>query len=93
MFLKPNWFQRTFFADSIKRYEAEQQSIQTAVADLQSRLVAADSVQAIAEFGQDGRILSANDEFLKLFGYTSQQLLGQDHPSLASVHHPTPWRV
>jgi methyl-accepting chemotaxis protein len=85
MFLKPNWIQRTFFADSIKRYEAEQQSMQTAIADLQSRLAAADSVQAIAEFGLDGRILSANDEFLKLFGYTSQQLFGQEHQIL--LHH------
>ncbi len=35
--------------------------------------------QAVAEFSVDGTILRANNIFLKLMGYTSDQLIGQYH--------------
>ena len=38
--------------------------------------------QAVAEFDLDGQILSVNDNFLRLLGYTECQLLGQHHSVL-----------
>ena len=38
-------------------------------ADLEAVYQALDRVQAIIEFDLDGTVLSANDNFLKLFGY------------------------
>ncbi len=35
--------------------------------------------QAVAEFDLDGRVLDANDNFLKIFGYTKDEIVGQHH--------------
>lgn len=35
--------------------------------------------QAVIEFGLDGRILAANDIFLRLFGYSRDAVVGQHH--------------
>jgi len=40
---------------------------------------ALDRVQAIIEFNLDGTILSANENFLRIFGYTSSEIVGQHH--------------
>lgn len=42
-------------------------------------VVALDRSQAVAEFRDDGTILSANANFLKLFGYTAAEILGRSH--------------
>jgi methyl-accepting chemotaxis protein len=40
---------------------------------------ALDRVQAIVEFELDGTIMAANDNFLRLFGYESDELIGKHH--------------
>jgi methyl-accepting chemotaxis protein len=47
--------------------------------DARARLAALDRVQAIIEFGLDGRILHANDNFLRTVGYTLAEIKGQHH--------------
>ncbi len=42
-------------------------------------LQALDRSQAIIEFALDGTVLSANANFLRLFGYTPQQVVGRHH--------------
>ena len=48
-------------------------------ADHIGRLAAIDRSQAVIEFGLDGMIIAANDNFLRLFGYTASELIGQHH--------------
>ena len=40
---------------------------------------ALDRAQAIAEFDLDGNILSANDNFLSIFGYSASEVVGKHH--------------
>lgn len=46
---------------------------------LQGRLAAFDRSMAIIEFGLDGTVRSANENFLSLMGYQRQDVLGQAH--------------
>src|SRR3569832_2354560 len=49
------------------------------LADLRGRLEAISRSQAAVHFSLDGRELSANKNFLKLFNYTIQEVEGQPH--------------
>lgn len=48
-------------------------------ADLLGRIEAIDHVQAVIEFTPEGVILDANETFLRAFGYTREQVVGQHH--------------
>jgi len=48
-------------------------------ADFSGQLAAINKSQAVIEFGLDGRILSANDNFLAAVGYTLEEVRGQHH--------------
>jgi methyl-accepting chemotaxis protein len=48
-------------------------------ADMSGRLAAIDRAQAAIEFTLDGRILTANDNFLSALGYTLAEIKGQHH--------------
>ena len=48
-------------------------------ADFEGRLKAVDRVQAVVEFDLGGRILHANENFLKALGYTLEEVVGQHH--------------
>ncbi len=45
----------------------------------QGQLAAIDRVQAVIEFGLDGKILNANKNFLQVLGYTLEEIRGQHH--------------
>ena len=45
----------------------------------QGQLAAIDRVQAVIEFGLDGKVLHANQNFLTLLGYTLDEIRGQHH--------------
>jgi methyl-accepting chemotaxis protein len=47
--------------------------------DLDAVYKALDRVQAIIEFGLDGKVLSANENFCRIFGYESDEIIGQHH--------------
>lgn len=47
--------------------------------ELIGRLAAIDREQAVIEFAPDGTILDANDNFLRCFGYSREQVVGQHH--------------
>src|SRR3546814_16945713 len=44
-------------------------------------------MQAVIEFGLDGTVLKANDNFLGLFGYTLEELKGQHHMLMVATEH------
>ena len=47
--------------------------------DYMSQMVAFDRWQAIIEFTLDGSIVGANENFLKLMGYPSEEIVGKHH--------------
>jgi len=48
-------------------------------ADFLGKINAIDRVQAVIEFSLDGRVLTVNENFLKIFGYEMEQVIGQHH--------------
>jgi methyl-accepting chemotaxis protein len=53
--------------------------------EFESRVDAVDRGQAVIEFDLDGTILSANENFLRVMGYTRREVIGQHHSLLC---HP-----
>jgi methyl-accepting chemotaxis protein len=47
--------------------------------DLEAVYEALNRVQAIIEFDLDGKVISANDNFLQTFGYEADEIIGQHH--------------
>lgn len=64
---------------SVLSYAIDISEEQNARADSASRLSAIDRAFALIEFDLEGRILTANDNFLNLMGYTLEELKGAHH--------------
>ena len=45
----------------------------------EGKMNAIDRVQAVIEFSLDGKVLTANQNFLQIFGYSMEQISGQHH--------------
>jgi methyl-accepting chemotaxis protein len=56
--------------------EAKQQAL---MQDMKGELAAIDKSMGTIEFSLDGKILKANDNFLRLLGYTLEEIKGQHH--------------
>ncbi|MBW4331895.1 PAS domain-containing protein [Stakelama sp. CBK3Z-3] len=52
------------------------------VAEVDSRLAAIERSQAVIDFALDGTVVAVNDNFLALFGYTREDLIGCHHSLL-----------
>ena len=50
-----------------------------ALGDLQAIYQALDRAQAIIEFDLDGIVVKANDNFLEVFGYQRDEIIGKHH--------------
>ena len=48
-------------------------------AEYQSKIKAIERSQAVIEFGLDGVVIHANENFLKIFGYRLEEVVGQHH--------------
>ena len=48
-------------------------------ADFEAKMLALDLSQAVIEFDLAGRVLRANDNFLRIFNYSAEQVLGRHH--------------
>jgi methyl-accepting chemotaxis protein len=55
------------------------QKTKMAPGDLLAIYEALDRVQAIIEFNLDGTVVSANDNFLQIFGYELDDVVGKHH--------------
>src|SRR5579859_485358 len=49
------------------------------IADYKGQLAAISKAQAVIEFSLEGKVLTANENFLKLLGYTIEEIRGQHH--------------
>jgi methyl-accepting chemotaxis protein len=66
-----------------KRARTRKITIEASVIDdLVGQIAALSKSQAVIEFDPDGTIRSANDTFLRLFGYTLEELVGKNHSEL-----------
>lgn len=59
--------------------KAAQEETRRAMETMQGLVTAVDTAQAVIEFDPDGRILKANDAFLKTMGYGLDEIVGQHH--------------
>ena len=59
------------------RHGAEPTAVGGAMMDDERRQAAIRRAQLVLEYGMDGRILSANDNFLALSGYTDLETISQ----------------
>ena len=53
--------------------------------DLAGKIHAVERAQAVIEFDLQGHVLGANDNFLRVFGYDKQEVLGRHHRIFCSV--------
>nr|WP_269330095.1 PAS domain-containing methyl-accepting chemotaxis protein [Kineosporia babensis] len=56
-------------------------------AEFEGRVDALDRAQAVIEFDLEGRILTANDNFLRTMGYTKGEIVGQHHSIFCSPEY------
>lgn len=56
-------------------------------AEYASKVAAIDRSQAVIEFDLEGRVISANDNFLELLGYTLGEIKGQHHRLFCEPEH------
>ena len=56
-------------------------------ADFSGKMTAIERVQAIVEFDLQGKVLSANNNFLNTFGYTADEVLGRPHAMFCEIEY------
>jgi PAS domain S-box-containing protein len=70
-----------FMIDSLAR---ERQETESEAASYQAQIEAINRSQMIVEFCMDGTIITANDNYLRVFGYQSSELRGKHHSAFVS---------
>src|SRR5262245_25587392 len=55
--------------------------------DFEGQLAAISKAQAVIEFSLDGKVLTANENFLKTLGYSLAEIKGQHHSMFVEVAH------
>ena len=63
----------------VVKYAADVTAQRMQSADHSGQLAAISKAQAVIEFSLDGKVLTANDNFLKTLGYTREEVFGQHH--------------
>ena len=56
-------------------------------AEIQARVDAVDRAQAVIEFGLDGTVIDANENFLRTLGYSLREIVGQHHSMFCSEEY------
>ncbi|MDB5819908.1 MAG: chemotaxis protein [Rhizobacter sp.] len=63
----------------VVKFATDITAAKTARADVAGRMQALNRVQAVIEFDLTGKVLTANDNFLRTFGYSLEEVVGQHH--------------
>jgi methyl-accepting chemotaxis protein len=71
----------------LKKQDALMFPISSSARDLQAQFTAINRTQAIIEFSLDGKIVTANENFLSAVGYTLAEIRGQHHGMFVTPEH------
>jgi len=63
----------------VVKYATDITGQKVATADFEGQLAAINKAQGVIEFGLDGKVLTANENFLNLLGYSLEEIRGQHH--------------
>jgi methyl-accepting chemotaxis protein len=63
----------------MEELQATQEEMQRSQAETDSTLSAIHSTQSVAEFSVDGSLTKVNSNYLELFGYTQDEVVGEHH--------------
>ncbi len=63
----------------VVKYATDITAAKLRAADFEGQLNAVSKAQAVIEFTMDGKVLNANDNFLRTLGYTLDEIKGQHH--------------
>jgi methyl-accepting chemotaxis protein len=80
-------FDRSGKAFKVVKYATDVTAQKLRTADYEGQLAAIGKSQAVIEFSLDGRILQANDNFLKTLGYSLDEVKGQHHSLFVEPSH------
>jgi PAS domain S-box-containing protein len=69
---------------NMEELQATQEEMQRSQGETESTLNAIHGSMAVSEYNADGTIVKVNSNFLELFGYTQDEVLGEHHRVLAS---------
>ena len=73
----------------VVKYATDITEQKLATANFEGQLAAIGKAQAVIEFGTDGKILTANENFLATLGYTLEEIRGQHHSMFVDPAHRT----
>jgi len=68
--------------EKVVKYAVDVTAKLQAESETRNKLQAIDRAMAVIEFDLDGRIIAANDNMLRLMGYSREELLGKNHRQL-----------
>jgi PAS domain S-box-containing protein len=69
---------------NMEELQATQEEMQRSQAETESTLNAIHSSMAVSEYSTDGLIAKVNSNFLEIFGYTQDEVVGEHHRILAT---------
>ncbi len=72
----------------VVKYATDITEQKMAMANFEGQLAAIGKAQAVIEFGLDGKILTANDNFLTAMGYSLEEIRGQHHSMFVDPAYP-----
>jgi methyl-accepting chemotaxis protein len=71
----------------VVKYATDITQAKLQAADFEGQLQAIGKAQAVIEFGLDGKVLTANENFLKTLGYSLAEIKGQHHSMFVDPDH------
>jgi PAS domain S-box-containing protein len=69
---------------NMEELQATQEEMQRSTSETESTMVAVHGALAVADYGMDGIMAKANSNYLEIYGYVQDEVLGEHHRILVS---------
>lgn len=69
---------------NMEELQATQEEMQRSTSETESTMLAVNSTLAVAEYGMDGIMAKMNGNFLEIYGYSQEDILGEHHRILVA---------